>query len=154
MKRTKLYLILFIAFLLLLLSGAARGQTVNGYVQEFQRDAQTYKVVLVRDSPFIIETVEELYMFSPQGKMHVDAYADHVTKSIYFNTQSDIYINELKVLVYHELGHYYLKRFHNNNLRPDGSPVSIMNTIYDIDWGYLSPADQTYYTKELFGIKY
>lgn len=154
MKHRKLYLILFVAFLLLLLSGVARGQTVNSYVQEFQNDARAYRVVLVEDSPFIIETVNELYMWSPRGKLHVDAYADHTTSTIYFNTESVIYRDNLKVLVYHELGHYYLKRFHNEQLRPDGSPVSIMTNVYNIDWGYISSSDKTYYTKELFGIKY
>lgn len=109
---------------------------------------------MVEDSPFIIETVNELYMWSPRGQLHVDAYADHTTKSIYFNTKSTLYVENLKVLVYHELGHYYLKRFHDNTLRPNGSPVSIMNDVYNIDWGYISSSDKTYYTKELFGIKY
>lgn len=153
MKKQNLYAIL-ILIVLLLLTAAVQAQSVNSYVQEFQNDAQTYKIVLTEDSPFIIETVEELYMWTPRGRLHVDAYADHVTKSIYFNTQSTIYVENLKVLVYHELGHYYLKRFHNNDLRPNGNPVSIMNTAYNIDWGYISPLEQLYYTKEMFGIKY
>ena len=153
MKKVNLYLLLILVLLFGLLH-CSNAQTVNQYVQEFKSDAQVYRVVLVRDSPFIIETMEELYMWTPRGKMHVDAYADHVTKSIYFNTESTIYINNLKVLVYHELGHYYLNRFHNNDLRLDGNPTSIMNTLYNIDWGYLSPVNQIHYTKELFGIKY
>ena len=153
MKKQNLYAILLL-IVLLLLSAMVQAQSVNSYVQEFQNDAQIYKVVLVEDSPFIIETVEELYMWTPRGRLHVDAYADHTTKSIYFNTQSTIYVENLKVLVYHELGHYYLKRFHNNELRPNGKPVSIMNTAYNIDWGYISPSEQLYYTKEMFGIKH
>jgi len=153
MKKVNLYSLLLL-IVLLFLSSLVQAQTVNRYVAEFENDAQSYRVVLVEESPFIIETVNQLYMWTPKGKLHVDAYADHVTKSIYFNTTSNIYVNDLKVLVYHELGHYYLKRFHKNNLRADGMPASIMNTLYDIDWGCLSVQDQTYYTKELFGIKY
>lgn len=63
----------------------------------------------------------------------------------YWNSADDI---ERLLVLYHEMGHCVLGRYHDTALLPNGQPASIMNP-YNIDEAVFL-ADRDYYLTELF----
>jgi hypothetical protein len=119
--------------------------SVHDYLELFRSDAKRFGVTLVKSPPAFIIEDRRLSIIINHEKIKVEAYRSGNT--IYFDSGSFMYQNNLKVLVYHELGHYYLNR-------DDNEKVSIMNVdFWGTSWGYwdeLPPEDQTLYLKELF----
>lgn len=141
--------ILVVILSLLLITHCARAQTtVDYYIDTFQADAQAYGVVLRRRPPRIIEKTP-LYMYDHvvNKTIPVEAYTDHTHNTIYFNTDSWMYNNNLQVLVYHECGHYYFNKIHTEQ-------KSIMNiNIWGwggFTWDDMSTSHQNYFKEELF----
>lgn len=104
----------------------------------------TFKALIIEEEfkPFY-EKFEEYYGMYPQVsiKMAKDENFTHDNKTVIIGTCSHnrnlIKINEhywprftdkqKLILIFHELGHCFLKRKHNNYILPDTCPYSIMN---------------------------
>jgi len=135
-----------IAFGSLVVVIKCNAQTVQDYSYDFMNDAALWGVNLTMHAPEIVEVDQRLYLLVDNTKSYVDAYSDGY-KYIYFDIYSTTYQYNLKVLVYHEFGHWYLGR-------GETSARSIMNTgIWSTSWDSLTPQDQTYFIKELFNNK-
>lgn len=130
------------AFFFFLFLKCSQAQTVNDYLISFQNDARTYNISL-KSPPILI--VQETRLYINSGKERFEAEAYQQGRNIYFNRYSDMYEDNCKVLVYHELGHYYLNR-------PHTTENSIMNyrIWWNTDWESLTPETQTFYIEELF----
>jgi len=101
----------------------------------------------------------EGFPLQPDSKTHVIAQCNDMVwpngtitnRSItidqpYWNALSSTH---KKVLLFHELGHCYLNRDHNDNMLQDGEIESIMHSSLDIhDWYF--EAHKEFYLKELF----
>lgn len=139
---------LFIAYILIIILSLfaivkCDAQTIGAYTEDFFSDASLWNVTLTRKAPIIVEIDERLHIVIKTKRIYVDAYSDGYN-SIYFDISSTMYQYNLKVLVYHEYGHWYLWRDETNS-------DSIMNTdIWSKSWESLLPETQIYYIKELF----
>ena len=117
----------------------------KAYAEEFMRDAQLYNASLYRTGTPVLQYSDYDLFATVNGKStQVLAYTTYSTNTIVFDTRSSMYEYNLKVLVYHELGHYYLNRDHTNTR-------SIMNyNIWATPWEDYSPIEQSYFIEELF----
>ena len=120
-------------------------QTIEGYTADFFFAADNLGVVLNRTAPTIVEQEGYLFMKRDGIKIPVDAYTSSKYNTIFFDVTSYTYQYNLKILVYHEYGHWYL-------YRDETTKDSIMNTSiwYNTSWDDLTLEMQEYYTKELF----
>lgn len=139
-----LIILLFVPFLV-------RAQTVEDYMMEFKSDAINYGKRFSVPDPIIILRAEMLYPRINGRYINAAAYVDHDIKTIFFSTISSSYCTELKVLVYHELGHYYLNRNHRPDLDAEtGMEISIMAPVWYNTWDDLLLEEQQEYIDELF----
>lgn len=115
-------------------------KSAGEYIGEFESDAKRFGIKLYRREPVPIIVNHHLYV----KNLQVDAYTLSNEIAIYFDSTGDMYKTNRKVLVYHELGHYYLHRVHT-------SSKSIMNIdAWEKPFDELSAEDQEYYIKEIF----
>lgn len=81
------------------------------------------------------------------GKCYKSKRQNTITLSpLYWTVLSPL---DQQQLMWHELGHCWLGRGHDNSTLPDGSPASIMNTYHfaqDLYWMHYE-----HYVNELFG---
>lgn len=133
---------------LLLSSTISRGQTAQDYLREFKNDAFIHNRSIGPITPTIRLVTVDLYIDQGDGPFQVDGYTNFIASTIYLDTKSYMYKYNLKVLVYHELAHYYLKRSHTQEL-------SIMNVDIwsEKEWDTLPSDEQEYYIWELFKLK-
>lgn len=124
-----------------MVSSSLSAQTIDYYHQKFLNEAALYNYTIRTTPPAFIVTGQDLYL----GKQPVNAYVDYTTRTIYFNRYTHMYNNNLRILVYHELGHYYLDRRHtttNSIMNPD-----IWQTRF---WDTLQQQEKDLYLRELF----
>ena len=137
--------------ILLLIPTLLTAQTVQDYVRDFQSDAINYGKYLTKSAPKIVLVNGIMRPVINGQSVNAAAYVDHDIATIYFSTVSTTYCYELKPLVYHELGHYYLGRNHKNNIDANtGMAVSIMTSIWVEEWDTFCIETKQEYIDELF----
>ncbi len=149
-KRRNLTIIAgYLVFIILLTLGVSHcdGQTVDDYYNLFVVDAKAQGKALVRVPPTFVQTSDNLYLNIGGVHTEVSAYTQHKEKKIYINVVSFEYETNPQVLIYHELGHYYLRRNHTDR-------KSIMNINMwgwgGLVWDEMSTNHQQFYIDELF----
>lgn len=116
-------------------------------IVDFKADAMRYGKVFTKEDPILIITEGPIYVKNKA----VAAFVDHDDGTIHFDTLSTPYIYNFKVLVYHELGHYYLNRWHRDSTFPNSDiPRSLMETNCTIEWDKLTLEMKEAYLEELF----
>lgn len=127
---------------------------LDTFIEEAQIRGFDYKI----DNLFIV--YDSLVEYPTCGICNETTRNNNVQKIIRINPQCEItYSEQLEALIFHELGHCFLGRFHTSEKLPSGAPKSMMvpgNTgIYSpCVYSLGGPCDlrfrRTYYLDELF----
>ena len=135
----------WVTILFLLIALSSKAQHPNYYLEQFKEDAKLYNVQLSYSDPLFILQEQEIYITLNGVYTQVEAYSDYTTSVIYFDVTSKMWTTNRKVLVYHELGHHYLRRVHTD--KNSIMNINIWSTKY---FDHLNSKTQQEYVRELF----
>jgi hypothetical protein len=139
---------LLLATLLLTGCGIKDPRTIRGIAPEIQPYVDLY--LEVKGSPMNYDIPIQFDDFSSSTQIGLCRSWTHGYRQITIDKEywDNTYVTEeMKIsLIFHELGHCDLNRQHDETLRSDGWPTSLM---YPYNFGYMLQ-DEQYYFDELF----
>lgn len=118
---------------------------VREHVQKFMDEARA------RGLKIHHKKLKHIQLTGPIDGGLTDAYYDHSTNTIYFDSSNTKFKYKLEALVFHECAHAFLGRQHTDGTLPNGYISSIMN--HALLPNYELPANayqRQYYVDELF----
>lgn len=96
-----------------------------------------------------IDTFGAKVAFGPMNKEGRQAYTSHRYRQVIIDSSSYKWKNYPESIVFHELGHLFLRREHDNN-RVNYNPTSIMDSNEIPEYELGRPELRDYYLDELF----
>ena len=115
---------------------------LNQYIESFKYEA-SIRGIKIDDSDL------KLYFGNAHGAAAVTYYD---TNSIVMDSTTIHWTRNPEEVLYHEFGHLFLHRGHDDRLLPDGTPASIMSTYATVKYAK-DPSKRKYYIDELFNKK-